>query len=149
MLEAATAIPRSYIVEYTDDNTSQNHHQAIESDLLLYNNFYKVHQTYSSSIFQGMSFTLKDYEENENKNQLPNPVSYSITDNKHPVYSTLQNHPSVKRIFPIYEVPRPQWKIHEQTITFPYSNKDSEIVSIHQNLGITGEDILIGVLDSG
>lgn len=140
--EATDAIPRSYIVEYTD----LNHHQSIKDDLSLYNDFYQVHHTYSSPIFQGMSFTLKDHQQS---NGFPTPVSYSATDDIHPVYNKLQNHPSIKRIFPIYEVPRPQWNTENQNITFPYSNQDTEIFSIHEKLGITGEGVLVGVLDSG
>lgn len=146
----STIIPQSYIVEYTDTDRSEDHHQIIETDLSAYNDYYQVHHTYSSPIFHGMSFTLKNYQENETAKSFFQPASYSTANNDHPVYHKLKNHPSIKRIFPVYEVPRPQSQlVSERDLQLPYSNTDTEVFSIHEKLGIRGNGILIGILDSG
>jgi hypothetical protein len=155
-VEAAITIPRSYIVEYVQKDDI-NHHDTINSGLSQYQDLYNIHHTYSSAIFQGMSFSLKDSSLSQSQPQNHpslTPVAYSTSsanDKKHPVYNHLQNHPAIKSIYPIYEVPRPQWMPNSKNniYTFPYSNSDSQIYDIHQKLGITGRDILIGVLDSG
>lgn len=77
------------------------------------------------------------------------PVSYAQTDKLHPVYTHLEKHPVIKNIYPIYNVPRPQWQPNQRNVTFPYSNNDVQIYDIHQRLNIQGQDVLIGVLDSG
>jgi len=98
-----------------------------------------------------MSFTLKD-DPAMAATLLPggvSPVSYAQTDKLHPVYTHLEKHPVIKNIYPIYNVPRPQWQPNQRNVTFPYSNNDVQIYDIHQRLSIQGQDVLIGVLDSG
>lgn len=150
--EAANIIPKSYIVEYSQED----HHDIISNDLSQYKDLYDVHHTFSSPIFHGMSFSLKDSSEVQSKQHQPfAPVSYSAISNNtesHPVYEHLQNHPAIKRIYPIHEVPRPQWVSTtngNNNFTLPFSNRDAQTYDIHEKLGITGEDILIGILDSG
>lgn len=149
-IESAVTIPRSYIVEYAQQDDT---HDIINNDLLQYQDLYKIHHTYSSPIFHGMSFSLKESPKSQpQQHQSIIPVAYSsVNDQKHPVFNHLSNNPAIKKIYPIYEVPRPQWMPNSKTYshTFPYSNNDSQIYDIHQKLGITGRDILIGVLDSG
>lgn len=139
LIEASITIPRSYIVEYAHQDDKLNDHKIITDDLSQYKDLFQIHHTYSSTIFQGMSLTLKDAQS----------VSYDAADKDHLVLAHLQNHPAIKNIYPIYEVPRPQALPSQRNVTFPYSNEDSQIYDFHQKLGITGEGILIGVLDSG
>ncbi|KAI8637780.1 peptidase S8/S53 domain-containing protein [Parasitella parasitica] len=147
IVQAAIAIPRSYIVEYSQNDK----HDAIGSELLPYEGLYEIHHVYSSRIFHGMSFTLKDDPSNAATplRPFPSPVSYSQTDKLHPVYNHLEQHPVIKKIYPVYEVPRPQWQPNQRNVTFPYSNSDVQIYDIHQQLNIQGQNVLIGVLDSG
>lgn len=148
-VHAATTIPKSYIVEYAQDNL----HDMIDDGLSQYRDLYDIHHTYSSSIFHGMSFSLKEPNEMRATQHKPfSPVSYSSSnDKKHPVFEHLQNHPAIKRIYPNYEVPRPQWMSNSEKYdhTFPYDNSDTQVYDIHKKFGITGEGILVGVLDSG
>jgi hypothetical protein len=157
-IEAVITIPRSYIVEYAQQDSTSNHHDTISNDLFQYRDLYNIHHTYSSPIFQGMSFSLKDpspLSVPQHPHQSITPAAYStitsFDDKIHPVYNHLQNHPAIKSIYPIYEVPRPQWMPNSRNYnySFPYSNRDSQVGDVHQKLGITGEGILIGVLDSG
>lgn len=147
IVQAAIAIPRSYIVEYS----TTDQHDAIDSELMPYKDLYQIHHVYSSRLFHGMSFTLKD-DPAMAATLLPggvSPVSYAQTDKLHPVYTHLEKHPVIKNIYPIYNVPRPQWQPNQRNVTFPYSNNDVQIYDIHQRLNIQGQDVLIGVLDSG
>lgn len=144
--QAAVAIPRSYIVEYSQND----HHDTIDSELTQYKDLYQIHHIYSSRLFHGMSFTLKgDPVPSKGSQPVVNPVSYAQTDKIHPVYTHLEQHPVIKNIYPIYEVPRPQWQPNQRNVTFPYSNNDVQIYDIHQKLNIKGQDVLVGVLDSG
>ncbi|KAL9558413.1 hypothetical protein MBANPS3_000913 [Mucor bainieri] len=151
LVQAAIAIPRSYIVEYS----TNDQHDNIDSELTPYKDLYQIHHVYSSRLFHGMSFTLKDdpavaaTSVGTHAGAGINPVSYAQTDKLHPVYTHLEQHPVIKNIYPIYEVPRPQWQPNQRNVTFPYSNNDVQIYDIHQQLGIQGQDVLIGVLDSG
>jgi hypothetical protein len=157
LTEAAIAIPRSYIVEYTQQGDKPNYQKSITDDLSQYEDLYQVHHMYSSPIFQGMSFTLKDSpqlnskpeKQHLSKYKSQQPASYAASDKHHPVFNQLQKNPIIKNIYPIYEVPRPQSFASQRNVTFPYSNEDSQIYDFHQKLGITGEGILVGVLDSG
>jgi hypothetical protein len=157
-IEASMAIPRSYIVEYAQQDGKSNYQKSITDDLSQYQDLYEIHHMYSSPIFQGMSFTLKDtpqssssgaQKQHRSSPQPQQPISYAAADKHHPVFNQLQNHPIIKNIYPIYEVPRPQALPNQRNITFPYSNEDAQIYDIHQKLGITGEGVLVGVLDSG
>lgn len=148
-VEAMNIIPRSYIVEYAPGT---DHHNVLQRDLFQFQELYEIHHTYASPIFHGMSFTLKDppaIPKTQHKHLTP--VSYSVNDKIHPVFNHISVHPAIKNIYPVYEVPRPQWIQNPKDIsyTFPYVNKDSQIDDIHKELGITGKGILIGVLDSG
>lgn len=161
----ATTIPRSYIVEYVQQEgiqSSNNHHDTINKDLSQYKDLYNIHETYSSPIFYGMSISLKNpssqsQQSQPQQRQSITPSAYSTTissssaDMDHPVYHHLQSHPAIKKIYLNHEVPRPQWmpNTRNYSYSFPYANKDSQINDVHQKLGITGSDILIGVLDSG
>ncbi|KAL7320251.1 hypothetical protein PS15m_000155 [Mucor circinelloides] len=147
IVQAAIAIPRSYIVEYS----TTDQHDAIDSELTPYKDLYQIHHVYSSRLFHGMSFTLKD-DPAMAATLLSggvSPVSYAQKDKLHPVYTHLEKHPVIKNIYPIYNVPRPQWQPNQRNGTFPYSNNDVQIYDIHQRLNIQGQDVLIGVLDSG
>ncbi|KAI8883554.1 subtilisin-like protein [Backusella circina FSU 941] len=75
--------------------------------------------------------------------------AFSKRDEDHPVFDNLVNHPLIKKIYPMYELPRPQWTRKSHDNKFPYENKISQINQIHEKLGITGKDVLVGVLDSG
>ncbi|GAN05308.1 subtilisin-like protease [Mucor ambiguus] len=149
LVQAAIAIPRSYIVEYS----TNDQHDTIDSELTPYKDLYQIHHVYSSRLFHGMSFTLKDDPAIAATSVAAgagiNPVSYAQIDKLHPVYTHLEQHPVIKNIYPIYEVPRPQWQPNQRNATFPYSNNDVQIYDIHQQLGIQGQNVLIGVLDSG
>ncbi|KAL0145647.1 peptidase S8/S53 domain-containing protein [Mucor lusitanicus] len=148
LVQAAIAIPRSYIAEYS----TNDQHDTIDSALSPYKDLYQIHHVYSSRLFHGMSFTLKDDPATAAATSVGagiNPVSYAQTDKLHPVYTHLEQHPVIKHIYPIYQVPRPQWQPNQRNVTFPYSNNDVQIYDIHQRLGIQGQDVLIGVLDSG
>ncbi|KAK4518140.1 uncharacterized protein ATC70_001491 [Mucor velutinosus] len=147
LVQAAIAIPRSYIVEYS----TNGQHNTVDSELAPYKDLYQIHHVYSSRLFHGMSFTLKDDPAVTATfvGAGINPVSYTQVDKLHPVYTHLEQHPVIKNIYPIYEVPRPQWQPNQRNVTFPYSNNDVQIYDIHQKLGIQGQDVLIGVLDSG
>lgn len=140
-IETASTIPKSYIVEYAQQ---ENIHSIIHQDLAQHQDLYNIHHTYDSPIFHGMSFSLKEVPQESTMQ----PVAYSSV---HPVYHHLSNSPAIKNIYPIYEVPRPQWMPNSKTFnpTFPYMNNDVQIYDIHKDLGITGNEILIGVLDSG
>ncbi|KAI9269971.1 peptidase S8/S53 domain-containing protein [Helicostylum pulchrum] len=147
-IEATSIIPRSYIVEYVD----ADNHDTINNDLSQYQDLYYIHHTYSSAIFHGMSFSLKDPAHTKPSNHRLVPVAYStVNDKTHPVFNHLSVHPAIKKIYPVYKVPRPQWmpSIKNASHTFPYANQDSQILDIHTQLGISGKDILIGILDSG
>ncbi|KAI8970374.1 peptidase S8/S53 domain-containing protein [Mycotypha africana] len=154
IVEAVNAIPRSYIVEYEHNSGGSNyHHNAVNQELEQYNDLYKVKHVYSSPIFNGMSVTLND---NHTKQLQQHSAVSSIAstlaksnDHHHPVFSQLRSHPVVKHIYPIYEVPRPQWKANQEDISLPYLGRDSQVNDIHSKLGLTGKDVLIGVLDSG
>lgn len=148
IIESANTIPKSFIVEYAQQ---EGIHAIINKDLAHYQDLYNIHHTYSSPIFHGMSFSLKEPSQSQPQQSII-PVAYSSTNNqKHPVLKHLENNPAIKNIYPIYEVPRPQWMPNSKTFdgTFPYSNSDSQIYDIHKDLKITGKDILVGVLDSG
>ncbi|KAG0179243.1 hypothetical protein DFQ28_003160 [Apophysomyces sp. BC1034] len=56
--------------------------------------------------------------------------------------------PVVKKIYPIYEIPRPQW-VKEKNNTLPYEDWLSEITRVHDKMKLTGKGMLIGILDSG
>ncbi|RCI05488.1 hypothetical protein CU098_011139 [Rhizopus stolonifer] len=85
---------------------------------------YQVHHIFNSTLLYGMSFSLKD--------------------NRQTV-----SHPAIQKIYPVSEIPRPQWRSDNQTTTIPFVNKDTQIYDVYRELNITGQGILIGVLDSG
>jgi hypothetical protein len=132
-IQAVKPIPKSYIVEYNEDI---NTHQLVKRGLDEYSSFYEVKDTFESPIFRGMSIGLKQH-------------GLSKRDEDHPVFDNLAKHPLIKNIYPMYELPRPQWTRKPIDNKFPYENKVSQINQIHERLGITGKGVLVGVLDSG
>lgn len=142
---ASKIIRGSYIVEYSNYE-DKDIHQSIHDDLMPYRSHYEVLHMFRSSLFNGMSIKLK-YSP-DNRLNLTKKYYDRHTEN-HPVLKRLVKHPSVVKLYPVYKLLRPQWESDTTNYTFPYSNSISQIFDAHSQLGITGKNILIGVLDSG
>ncbi|ORY97939.1 peptidase S8/S53 domain-containing protein [Syncephalastrum racemosum] len=68
----------------------------------------------------------------------------------HPALHQLLANPAVRRIYPVYEVARPQWfKESDSGRRLPFEDSLSQISRVHQELGLTGTGMTIGILDSG
>ncbi|KAI8887766.1 subtilisin-like protein [Backusella circina FSU 941] len=141
LTNALERIPRSYIVEYEED--SDNHHHIIKRELESSNALYNVHHTYTSSLFRGMSISLINEEDSTN------PLSKREADRRHPVIEKLQNHPHVKKVYPMHTIPRPQSIRAPSGVSYPYDDQLSQLKLVHEKLGVTGKGVVVGILDSG
>ncbi|KAG2226320.1 hypothetical protein INT45_005992 [Circinella minor] len=155
----AKTIPGAFIIEYAEDNTSDSiiqQHNRLLSTLGPLSQSLDVRQTYSSPLFRGVSVNL---DNNNSPSSSPsfsalqtvanNSSNNEIEDPHHPVLKQLIRNPSVLNIYPIMEVPRPQWIVEEKQVRMPYENTLSQLKNIHQELNITGSGITVGILDSG
>ena len=155
-------IPGAFIIEYAEDNTADTiiqQHNRLLSTLGPFSQSLDIRQTYSSSLFRGVSVNLDNNNNNNNNNNSPSSsVIKTVANNSdnngveaqhHPVLKQLIRNPSVLNIYPIMEVPRPQWIVEENQVRMPYENSLSQLKDIHQALNITGSGITVGVLDSG
>ncbi|KAI8343971.1 peptidase S8/S53 domain-containing protein [Chlamydoabsidia padenii] len=71
---------------------------------------------------------------------------------------SVENNPWVKTIYPLYQVPQPDWTDEPVLAHYaaapmlpqrPFDNRISQIQSVHEKIGATGKDILVCLLDSG
>ncbi|KAI7860449.1 peptidase S8/S53 domain-containing protein [Circinella umbellata] len=154
----AKTIPGAFIIEYAEDNTSDSiiqQHNRLLSTLGPLSQSLDVRQTYSSPLFRGVSVNLDNYNSPSSpsfsamKTVANNSYNNEIEDPHHPVLKQLIRNPSVINIYPIMEVPRPQWIVEENQVRMPYENTLSQLNNIHQELNITGSGITVGILDSG
>lgn len=132
-------VHNAYIIEF-DQNTDNSIYQSIDNELHFYRNQYEIRQVYKSSLFKGISIQLKSISQE----QLP-----PLSNVNHPVMHHLSQHPAVVSISSVSRLIRPQSFDGLLNYTFPYSNSVSQAYDIHRQLNITGEGILIGILDSG
>jgi hypothetical protein len=76
-----------------------------------------------------------------------NPIAKR--DQTHPVIEKLQKHPYVKKVYPMHKIPRPQSINVPADVNYPYDNHLSQLKLVHEKLGITGQGVVVGILDSG
>ncbi|KAI8377473.1 peptidase S8/S53 domain-containing protein [Radiomyces spectabilis] len=107
----------------------------------------QIRHTYASSLFRGMSFTLKD-NTSHNNSAIASPSSQNL-ESEHPVLTHMANYPAVKRMYPVYEIPRPQWLFSEDGRDRPYENHITELKDVHEKLHLTGQGVTVCVLDTG
>ncbi|KAL0089615.1 peptidase S8/S53 domain-containing protein [Phycomyces blakesleeanus] len=141
-IQASSIIPGAYIVEYNDVHEYHGHN-ALMASLDNVRDLFRVRHTYSSSLFRGMSFRINDEKPRAHS---ANPASLLISP-RHPVLAQMLGSPEVKRIYPVYRIPRPQWT--SKSDGHPYDNGLSQVNDVHKKLNLTGKGITIGILDSG
>ncbi|CAO3592321.1 unnamed protein product [Absidia cylindrospora] len=172
------AIPNTYLLEYVDNTNSPRHHFRVMSLLAPMTQEIKVRQVYNNSkIFSGMSVQFNSEHHVRTFSKLLDLNPHSIIDlsSTSPLRkrkkSTLDrrsiaNNPWVKAVYPIYQVPHPEWitiNSHSNTNNVmsstlasspvlpqrPFDDHTSQIQSVHEKLGITGKDVTVCLLDSG
>ncbi|ORE07238.1 hypothetical protein BCV72DRAFT_226963 [Rhizopus microsporus var. microsporus] len=100
-------------------------------------------QNTNNSIHQSINDELRFY-----KNQYELSSS-SEGGTSHPIIRHLSKHPAVVSISSVSKLVQPQWFNGSPNYTFPYSNSVSQAYDVHRQLKITGEGILVGIIDSG
>ncbi|ORZ20206.1 peptidase S8/S53 domain-containing protein [Absidia repens] len=174
------AIPNTYLLEYVDNTNLPKHHLRVMSLLAPITQAMKVRQVYNNSkIFSGMSVQFNSEHHVRTFSKLLDLHPHSIIDlsSTSPLPTTkrkksrlnrraVANNPWVKAIYPIYQVPRPEWIAFDSdsnannvmSSTFasspvlpqrPFDDHSSQIQSVHEKLGITGKDVTVCLLDSG
>lgn len=130
------------MIEYASDYT-QGHKNLLST---LAQDLYHIRQTYSSPLFRGVSLHLNT----------PIDQGGMATKNKgllqlvHPALHHFLANPAVRRIYPVYEVARPQWfKEGDRGRRLPFEDSLSQIDRVHRELGLTGTGMTVGILDSG
>ncbi|KAI9495423.1 hypothetical protein BDB00DRAFT_814593 [Zychaea mexicana] len=141
------------MIEYADgtDSIIQQHNRLLSS-LGPLSQLLQIRQTYSSPLFHGVSINLRDNNNNDPPSTIVDTVVNKATIGPHhPVlFEQLIRSPDVLNIYPIMQVPQPQWiEEEEDNVHLPYENKLSQLKDIHQSLNITGSGITVGILDSG
>jgi hypothetical protein len=134
-------VQNAYIIEF-DQNTDNSVHQSINDELRFYKNQYEVRQVYKSFIFKGMSIQIKSISQEKLSSSIEGGTS-------HPIIRHLSKHPAVVSISSVSRLTQPQWFNGSPNFTFPYPNSVSQAYDVHRQLKLTGEGILIGIIDSG
>ncbi|KAI8144494.1 peptidase S8/S53 domain-containing protein [Fennellomyces sp. T-0311] len=132
---SAGQVPGAYMIEYADHGSVQ--HNRLLSSLEPLSNLFTIRQTYSTNLFRGISIHLHDSA----TDGIVNNIAI------HPVLQQLVGHPDIQNVYPVLEVPRPQWI--ENQVHLPFENKLSQLKDVHKILNITGSGITVGILDSG
>lgn len=134
-------VQNAYIIEF-DQNTNNSIHQSINNELRFYKNQYEVRQVYKSFIFKGMSIQIKSISQEK-------LLLSSEGETSHPIIRHLSKHPSVVSISSVSKLTQPQWFNGSPNYAFPYPDSVSQAYDVHRQLKLTGEGILIGIIDSG
>lgn len=142
----ATLIPDAYIVEYSDKQQGN----SILSSLDRLTHPYHIRQTYASPVFNGLSLHLSAASRNSTNNN--NESITEAIDNIHPILAYLYAHPGVRRVYPVRNVPRPQWvdrKDINETSSLPYDNNLTQLKGMYGEMKLTGAGVTVGIIDSG
>ncbi|KAI7867740.1 peptidase S8/S53 domain-containing protein [Spinellus fusiger] len=142
LTQCASVVSGTYIVEY-NDHQEEYQHQHILASLHSIRHLFRVRHTYSGTLFKGMSFHINE----KDKNTVTKSSTRFLRELHHPVLAGLLKSPDVKRIYPVYHIPRPQW-VHKSQQR-PYDGHLSQIPELQRELNLTGKGIVIGILDSG
>lgn len=132
-------IPGAFLIEYAGQSAIG--HTQILSALKPLSHLFRVRQTYASSLFNGLSIHLENQSEDG---------SYPLTN--HPVLKQLLASPSVQRIYPVYNVPRPEWVTDSRTNDndqLPFENSQTQLGTVRSEYGLTGAGVTVGLIDSG
>lgn len=144
-------IPNRYIVEL-DDEYSGSISQFLDGDEWSVN-----HQYNASSIFRGFSLHLKQQDSTGKQ------VHAAYAGAAVSKLQRMMDQPAVKHVFPVVEIPRPV--VFDNSVTraaqaevdispdvigkLPFTHALTQVDRVHRELGLTGRDLLIGIVDTG
>ncbi|KAI9313683.1 peptidase S8/S53 domain-containing protein [Dichotomocladium elegans] len=152
-------IPDAFIVEYVDQHQDAPILSSLKGEP---SNAYQIRQKYASPLFHGLSIRLlSPLSKRDGKAKTMTPaIPGQLAEQQqlegeeeqphHPLIMQLMEHPGVRKVYPVHEVPRIRW-MHEGNLhnTLPYDLGLTQIENLQNDLKLTGSGITIGILDSG
>ncbi|CDH52138.1 subtilisin-like protease [Lichtheimia corymbifera JMRC:FSU:9682] len=150
-------LPGRYIIEFSDDyvGTTEQFLDEVEREHQSFR-WTMAHDYHSNrhpdSIFRGISIHMEE--------QPGIRAANTATMSEHQVMRHVMEKHLVKRVFPVFEVPRP--KLHRHNIIraqaldispevsgLPFSHAMTQVNRVHSELGLDGEGVLVGIIDTG
>ena len=152
-------IPGRYIIEFNDDymgsteqfmNEIELEHQSFRWTMA--HDYHSNQRLSSDSIFRGISIHLEEQSDIH--------AADTAIMSEHQVMRHVMEKHLVKHVYPVFEVPRP--KLHRHNILraqaldispdvsgLPFSHAMTQVNRVHSELGLDGEGVLVGIIDTG
>ncbi|KAI8144495.1 peptidase S8/S53 domain-containing protein [Fennellomyces sp. T-0311] len=147
-------LPGRYIIEF-DESYDESPAQFVEEVEREHNHIkWKVEHNYdTASIFRGISVQLEESDIHAAQ------TSKQILSEHQVIHHVMDKH-HVKRVFPVVEIRRPaiqyldvidaqELDVSPGVVGLPFSHKLTQVDRVHSELGITGEGIKVGIIDTG
>lgn len=147
-----------YIIEFSDDydGSSTQFLNELEQEHSSFG-WTMAHDYDASPIFRGFSVKL---EANDMHLHAANSTGEPVLTTEDQVLYRVMDTQYIKRVFPVTEVPRPKLQQHDKikmqdldisprVNNLPFSHEMAQIDRVHQELGLKGKDVLVGIIDTG